>query len=338
MSIIFAGTSLADCALYRANKTAICTTLARLAPYCTEGVDITYTNDSQGFDTPDIGFQFNSYITDGWISFYLYCGDFTTNNWDHYVFALRDMANYYGSPILMLRKELNANGYRMYYRYGASSQGFTSLGAITAQLHRFDIRVKIHATAGEFTVYMDGVSIFTYTGNTSSSGLAGFSGINGITFAREGGTSGVNRTISAIIAADEDTRAMQMTNDYPTGNGYHTAWTGDYTNVDGTGFDAGDTINTMTAGAKETFTFPNLVAGVSAMTPKAVVLSAYGRETTKEVRGVTRQASTDYDAGVLIPANSSARGRELALNVNPATGIAWTVAEINAAQFGVSMT
>ena len=49
----------------------------------------------------------------------------------------------------------------------------------------------------------------------------------------------------------------------------------------------------------------------------------------------SRVSGTDYDVGGDQPAPASIGGLRQVFEVNPATGLAWTVAELNAAEFGV---
>ena len=332
MTILYAATSLSDCVARDVSYTVVSTTTAKLGPYVPEGCQMNYVNNSGGADTPDLTFDVPA-MTEGWVSFYLDFSDFTANNWHHNVFAFRNKAET-TIPLFRVHKPMNSSSL-VFYRSQGSSQFSTAMVYPTLALHRFDINFKLHATTGFVYIYMDGTLWHTYEGPlySAASGL-----MNQITFQREGGNSTIVRTMSALFMADEDTRAMHLTMDYPTANGTYGEWVGDYTNVNGQGVDDTDYISTDLTGMKESFTFPAVNAALSLFEIKAAILSTSSDYLTRGAKGFTRVGSTNYDNGQFIFNNNVGKGKNSIFNTNPATGLAWTLAELEAAEFGLEST
>jgi hypothetical protein len=182
---------------------------------------------------------------------------------------------------------------------------------------------------------MDGVLWHSYTGPLYS---VASGPINRITFQREGGSSSIVRTMSALFMADEDTRAMHLTMDYPTANGTYGEWTGDYASVNGQGIDNTDYISTNLTGKKESFTFPAVNTPLTLFEIKAAILSTSSDFPTRGAKGFTRVGSTDYDNGQFIFNGDAGKGKNSIFNTNPATGLAWTLAELEVAEFGLEST
>lgn len=332
MTILYAATSLSDCTTRDKVNTVVSTTAAKLGPYVPEGCQMNYTNDSGDADTPDLTFDVPA-MTEGWVSFYLDFSDFTGNNWGHNIFAFRNQVNSL-IPLFRIYKVINSFNIRLFYAQG-SSESYINLTPPSINLHRFDINFKIDATAGFINIYMDGIIWTSYTGPlyTISSGP-----MNRITFQREGGNSSIVRTMSALFMADEDTRTMHLTMDYPTANGTYGEWTGDYASVNGQGIDDTDYIFTNLTGKKESFTFPAVNTSLSLFEIKAAILSASSNFPTRGVKGFTRVGSTNYDNGQFIFKGDAGKGKNSIFNTNPATGLAWTLAELEAAEFGLEST
>jgi len=331
MAIHTAATSLADDSRSsRVTYQSIVTTAGQISDYCKEGVGIGYTNQST--DTPDFGIEWETKLTEGWVSFYMYCADMTTNNWGHYMWALRDSAMP-ATPILSLYKVLNSLSYNIINRHGTSQVTTALGGGMSLSLLRFDVYFKLDATVGRIEIYINGTSYFSFTGAFLPTGS---DGINYLTFQREGGNSGVKRVISSIIVSDTDTRPMELTMDYATGNGFNTDWNGDYLNIDGTGRDDTTEIYSKNVGDIETFTFPAIDAGLAAYDPVACGVAVSGKISSKQVDVVARLSGVDYILGAVNQPNGKVIGAVL-VEDNPDTALPWLQSEINAGEFGVQV-
>lgn len=312
------------------------TTAAKLAPYCREGISLAYHNVLQP-TIPDFIMPFPVHQTEGWVSFYMYTGDVTNTNYEHWMWALRDWANTSSKISFGLYKARNALTYTLQYPNGTSMVSVPI--TLTAALHRFDVYFKLNSTSGAFIVAIDGVEVVNVTGKIVDT-TANFAGIDSVSFQAEGGSSTVHRVISGIWLSDEDTRGHHLCIDYPTADGSVNEFTGTYADVDEMG--AGDTSYMFgaTAGLSALLQFPALNSAVDAMTPVAVGLKLTGKGTWRGIDLMVKAGSTAVDASEIKP--SAEFGRPMLYtgmtSVNPNTSAAWTVAEINAAQLGFKTT
>lgn len=326
MTFYVLGTSITDpnekTGYTLANQTA-----AYIGPFCREGIELTYKNTNTG--SRDVVFRFAA-ATERWVSFYMYYGDQGTNNWDHDMWAIVDYATL--EPMLALRKEINSSTFRI--RYQSAGSLVTSNVTLSGGRHRFDIHFKSDASTGVFTVYLDGVSWFTFSGNTTGTGAGNTA--DALIFRREGGLNTEKRVFSAVIVSDSDTRNMAFCVDYPNADGAVTDWSGSYLDVDDVGGADGLMLYAAAAGDISTFQFPNLPSAMASLTPLAVDVRISGTVSgTDVVRTVARVGGVNYDEGVNMSTSIRPRDLNAIAPVNPATAAAWTVAEINAAEFGV---
>ena len=337
MGIKAIATSIVDAFAMRGVATIVpVTTAAKLAPYCKEGVGISYHNDNSG--SPDFYFPFPTSMTEGWVAFTLDTSDRTiATNWNHWMWSLRDMLYTPTKATFGLYTPTNSLTYTVQRPSGTSM--ISSAVNVTAGLHRFDVYFKLDSTAGAFIVYIDGTLVATYTGSVTET-TSGFVGINGLCFEAEGGNSGAMRTVSGMFVSDSDTRGQVIAIDYPTGDGATNEFTGTYANVDEIGAADGLYMQGNTAGLSALLQFDALNSALSGYTPVAAGLMLSGPGTWRGLDILTRSGGVTYDAAVM---KSNADFSRLSLvpgitAVNPATAAAWTVAEINAAQFGFKTT
>jgi hypothetical protein len=205
-------------------------------------------------------------------------------------------------------------------------------------LARFDFYFRRHASAGRARMKCNGVTYFDYTGNTDLSGTA-WDSVSIGTFAASGAD------LSEVIIADENTELMQLVQLIPNGNGADTGWTGDYTTIDEilngqlqTAYDT-DFIEAAAVGLSETFTFSDIGAAYQGYNVAAVVIGCralVGADPDPdEIQGIARIGGVDYTQLSQKPAPTLSLGPvQMIFPNNPATGLPWTAAEINAAEFG----
>lgn len=118
-----------------------------------------------------------------------------------------------------------------------------------------------------------------------------------------------------------------------TGNGTHTAWTGDYTDVDEIP-DDGDTsyITVSASGSKETF----VKEALTNATIKCVKNHVIARSVASgAIRVLTKSGATESETISLGVGTSYTQLAKLH-EVDPATSAAWTLAGLNAAEMGVN--
>lgn len=336
MTITYVATSVADASGLDPVQCYTVTAAEKIAPYAREGVGLNYMNTPGGFDVPDLAFNF-PLMTAGWISFYMYSGDVTGTNWEHFMWALRNFTNNSGALVAGLFKNRNSLSYRMYRATGGTANTYVTQTGISAALQRWDIRFKVGVSNGELDVYIDGTLVYSVTGVAFYAGSTA-SGIDSITFQREGGDSTIDRVISGLIISTEDTRSMVLAMDYPSGAGAHSEWAGGYADLGGIGTDAATSAYATATGQRLSVAFPALNTGLAGMTPVAVALKASGPASQKGIVGTTRISGTDYTIGAISTAGVKPALGCAVQTLNPATGLAWTQTEINAAEFGLQST
>ena len=128
----------------------------------------------------------------------------------------------------------------------------------------------------------------------------------------------------------------------PSGAGATTQMTpsagSNYTCVDDT-TPNGDTdyVSETTAGEKDTYAFGNLTSTSGTIKGIQILISARKDDAgSRSIAPVYRPASTDYDGTTVSVGDSYAYRREIT-EVSPETSVAWTIAEINGAEFGVTL-
>lgn len=319
MSILWVGTSIADFEL--AGGPIAVTNATHLATGVAEGIETTWYNSGVHFYPP-------TDLTEFWLHWSArYQGTGPTGNPVPISFLLRSRA----FPLIRFAATAN-NTLSVQVRNGAGTNvqvGTLTFLATPSGVEKFDMYIKIHPTEGRIVWYRDGTIIFDYTGQTDF----GYGGIGSIQLVATGGNTSY---LSAVILADEDTRTLELSQKLPTGDGYIQEWTGGYADIDETGRNDADFITTGLTNKKSTFTFPAQGAETTGRSVDAVFLGARGRgASAQSIQGVARTSSIDTmrmsDVGVTPDFGSVQFKYEL----NPVTGEPWTLAEINAAQFGV---
>lgn len=227
------------------------------------------------------------------------------------------------------------------YRFTAASSSSIVGSAIQHPVYtsvtRHLLRIKIHATEGIFRWYINGALVAELLGNT----LGVASTVDNIMFATPNTTSGQWATYSRVLVTSGD--------DHPDryvlvplaigANGAETGFTGDVTDVDGTGTDDGDFLTAASAGLRETFAFGDIPGSYPSHDVAGVIVTARSRKGTSgptALNALARVGGTTYAPGAMSPAPAEVlSASQRVLTTNPATGVKWTQAEVNAAEFGI---
>ena len=128
----------------------------------------------------------------------------------------------------------------------------------------------------------------------------------------------------------------------PSGAGNSTQWTAsagsNYQCVDDATPNADtDYVSETTAGEKDTYAFGNLTPTSGTVKGVQTVIKARKDDAgTRSIAPVYRPVSTDYDGTTVAVSDSYSYLREIT-EVSPETSAAWTIAEINGAEFGVKL-
>lgn len=319
MAILWAGTSIADIGILGGAPASVNTNYIK-SPDVLEGIDARNSGDTYTPTFPPASeLWFGGYFRSA-------SGGSGGNNQTIIGFvnpagqkALR--VGYSGSRFTLLRQSA-ASAYETLN---------TGLFGFASAVQRFDAYLKIGAS-GIFRFFVDGQLCAEYLGNTIP-----FGGASAVTRVSVGAIDANGVVFSACILADEDTRPLNFYQKLPTGNGAETAWTGDYTAVDETGFNDADFIAATAPNTVETFTFPAHTGDILNRKLVTAVLSARARNNgaIAKINGISRIGSTNYESEPHYENSPAFAAQQWYFDVNPATGQPWTVSEINAAQFGV---
>lgn len=207
--------------------------------------------------------------------------------------------------------------------------------------HHWEFKVVLHATTGIAEVKRNGVVVATFTGNTINSGAGTMDSLCIGDVANT--VAGIDFYIDDYWIDDAaylgDLRVGTL---LPSGAGATTQLTpsagANYAAVDEALVNNDtDYVSSSTVGQKDTYAYFDLPAAATIV--KAVMAAPMVRKEdagNRHVCAVARSGGTDYD-GAGLPLGSSYEVQPQIWNTNPNTAAAWTVAEVNAAEFGVKV-
>lgn len=214
-----------------------------------------------------------------------------------------------------------------YASYAAAA--LPSGGAVT-----YDTRLTVSAS-GFFGLYIDGLLVASFTGNTTIS--AAVSGVTNVAFvaAANDGTTTYQHWLSEFIVADEDIRGLFVNRLSPSAAGATSDWTGSYTEIDDITRDDSDNISSATANQETQVALSDLSGTVGTVRGVYVkVRAAKGPTGPQGIQVGLRIGSTNYLSGTLTPIGVY-MPLQYEMATNPATSAAWTVSDLNSAQLAV---
>lgn len=227
--------------------------------------------------------------------------------------------------------------------------GATAAGTIVVGVwNHIQLRVVIHDTTGVVEVRLNSVVVLNLTGIDTRNGGTGY--VDTVLW----GQAGLLGSDNAMLIDDfwvvdttgavnngflGDCRAQTL---LPSGVGNAATWTpsvgSNYANVDDASPNSDTDYNSSaTAGQIDTFAYGDLTPTAGDI--KAVQHLLYARKDdagARTVRPVTRIGATDYVGASVNVADSYAYAVDID-EVSPATAVAWTLAEVNAAEFGIEL-
>ena len=211
----------------------------------------------------------------------------------------------------------------------------TTFSVATKQLNRFDIRIKLHGSAGSIEFYVNEVLRMSYSGalvtQNNSMDYAFFSSDVGIF---------CTKCYSEIIFADASTLGYRLYSLTPTGAGAQSDFTGTFADIDDIVPDVTDFINSDTVGHITLFALSDLsatynkygVVAVSALVNAAITPDS----ALADLQIALRTSATNYFTSNLgVTKNSQTYVKKVILELNPVTSVPWSYTEINALQLGV---
>lgn len=215
----------------------------------------------------------------------------------------------------------------------------TTLGTSTATIagsigYKLDVAVDSYGASGRVRVFLDqaliidtGAGVNIAAGGSTSLNVAYFSTLR---------SASVDTAWSEVIVADEDTRPLAVKTLVPNGAGDTSQWTGAYTDVDETAADAVDILTSGTAAQITNMDCTGMPTGWGGLTVRAVkvVASALaGSGPSKLALGVKSGSTQSFGTDQTLTAGYAPYSETF--TTNPATGVAFTGAELDAVKLAV---
>lgn len=226
-------------------------------------------------------------------------------------------------------------------RRGSTNLGSTSVSLPANGWAYVEVSATLSDTVGVVTVRVNGVQAFTFTGDTRNGGtdttfdtllLGGMLsyGFDDVYICNDTGT-----TNNDFLG---DVRVQTLV---PTGPGSSAALTpstgANWSCVDELPYSATDFVSGSTVGNRDTYATADLPASVASI--KAVQINTIAKKTdagARSLKTALRSGGTNY-AGASTALSATDSVVSTIRETNPATGAAWTVADVNAMEIGVEV-
>jgi hypothetical protein len=280
----------------------------------------------------EITLTLDANVTEMWMHAYIYQEGVAAS--DYIIFTTIAGTNAY-------KIALESDGRWSLYKWSSGAWGSalaTSASPVIVNgAAAIDIHIKRNAT-GEFTVYKNGSSVVTFSGDTTGDaanfGLIHFIGL----------TSASNKMdLSQVVVTDTvDTRGWALCTLTPSGAGTTNAWGGAYTDIDDTTYDEADYLSTSAINNLATFAATDINAIYNSATVKGVAVAVRGgidiASAVTALKAALHDSGADYVSSNLVgPTNDgvSHSGQNI-WETDPATAAAWaSVSAVNAVEIGV---
>lgn len=222
-------------------------------------------------------------------------------------------------------------------RFGAAGVVATSAAAYSIGVWRYiETRLLVDPAAGSCEVWVDGVLAVSYVGNTYVSGATS------VAIVQLGRSASYDDfyVLDTTGAAPHNTRwgDTRISPLLPAAPGSTTGWVPsglvNHRNVSEND-DGDDTTNASSSiGATDLFSYqqPQISAGIILATQE-VSIARRGVAQPRQVAPVVRSGGTNYEGTQYALGTSFSTNLEIR-EVNPDTGVAWTVADLAAVEFG----
>ncbi len=247
-----------------------------------------------------------------------------------------------GATTHLALKSTAFGGFALYR--GASLIASTANYLFTNNVWKYvEVSATISATVGAVTVKMDGSVVLTFTGNTKNGGTN--TTIDTVTFIADGAPlvslddiyicndqGSVNNTFLG------DVRVQAL---LPNGAGSSTQWAplsgANYTNVNTVPPNVATYVSDSTPADRDTYALEDCAAGTGTIYGVQSVLAALKSDAgSASVKAAYKSGGTVYyDAPVSL--GTSVIGYTALRENDPATSAAWTVAAVNALEFGAEV-
>lgn len=232
------------------------------------------------------------------------------------------------------------NGTLKLYRGTNTDLSVSSSTAIVANVWTWiGIKVVIHDTTGEITLYQNGVQTATYSGDTRVGGTGVVTGIN-FHWRYTSSPYGEIYFDDFICSDSQIYSSRHVYSLYPTGAGNYAQWTpsagSNYQNVDEDNVDDNTTYNSSsTPNQLDSFSLENCTP--STIEAAKVQLFTYHDDAgPHSVAPNLRIGTTDYNGSTVATTAAYAKVDQI-YTVSPASSVAWTQSEINGLELGYKL-
>lgn len=202
----------------------------------------------------------------------------------------------------------------------------------TSGLLKIDIQVVNYGATALVNVYVDGVLLIEFSGDTRVTGVTDLDEV----VIPSAGFSSSRPQVSEVIVADEDTRALPgLVSLALTGDGTTTDWTGDYSTINQTTISDTTPNYTDTTALDQQFNWTNLPSGSFVI--KAVKIAArMAKSATPSVTqvkiGYNHGGTPGFGTGATKAVTTAYETYEQLDSLNPVTSADWAQADMNALQ------
>lgn len=218
--------------------------------------------------------------------------------------------------------------------------------------HYVELKAIINSSTGLAQLRINGVQVATFSGNTRNGG----SGVVNAVMIGPGPSTSIpgtlNYTLDDLYICDDTGAAPNNTflGDirvealFPNGNGNSSQWVGsdadstdNYLLVDETPASTADYVGSSTVGDKDTYNYTSITPLVGTIHGAQIIPYAAKTDAgTRTIVNVARSGSSESDSSSRTLTTTALYYPTIS-ELNPATGLAWTVTEINAAEFGTKV-
>jgi hypothetical protein len=206
------------------------------------------------------------------------------------------------------------------------------------QVTRCDLQIINYGASATLNLYVNGTLHCSYSGNALVGSLTNFNCVN--LWTTPSGSFGASACGSEFIVADEDTRSMNLRTLAPAALGTTTQWAGAVTNANPVIIADANYVTTNVATQDEQFTTSGLPTGTWG--PRLVKTTSRGASTagataTKWTPGFNLGGTVSVVGGTTHTPGTSFTNFEDFWTTNPVSGVAWTAADLAAANFQIDL-
>ena len=221
----------------------------------------------------------------------------------------------------------------------AVSAEFTHTGIL--DVHVWDFHVTIVTDTLTVKLYRDNLLVHTHTFTDAGRTWTNPTDIQ--VKWRSSEVAGSNTYLQDVIVANTTTIGAELVTMTPDEQGFHTAFTGDFTAVDEPGYNAGDTATVPASALRESWVFTDPAWSLDIdKSIGAVLLSSVVQLDTVPVitdfKASLRIEQIDHDSAVLNANNSTPVHALSIFEINPFTGRGWEFGELSGLEGGVVTT